>query len=127
MMTVLVVESVPPALRGRLSIWLLEVREGTYVGNYSVKVRDMIWKQVIEGLGTGNAVIVWHAPNEAGYDFITAGKNRRISRQMDGVKLISFLPANTKDADIGLDNDYANPDSTYSTKRPFTLSGEKRR
>ena len=31
-MLVIVVENVLPALRGRLAVWLLEVRAGVYVG-----------------------------------------------------------------------------------------------
>ena len=45
-MLVIVLENAPPRLRGRLAIWLLEIRAGVYVGNYSVKVRDHIWEHV---------------------------------------------------------------------------------
>lgn len=91
-MLVIVLENAPPRLRGRLAVWLLEVRAGVYVGNFSVKVRDMLWQQVEKGLEDGNAVMIWRAQNEAGYDFMTLGDNRRIPQEMDGVKLISFLP-----------------------------------
>lgn len=91
-MMVIVVENVPARLRGRLAVWLLEVRAGVYVGTYSVKVREMIWQHVLEGLGEGNAVMVWKAQTESGFDFMTAGENRRIPCEMDGVKLVSFLP-----------------------------------
>ena len=37
-MLVIVLENVPPRLRGRLAIWLLEIRAGVYVGNYSAKI-----------------------------------------------------------------------------------------
>lgn len=89
---VIVVENAPPRLRGRLAIWLLEVRAGVYVGNYSVKVREEIWRHVEAGIEDGNAVLVWKANNEAGLDFITIGKNRRIPVDLDGSKLVSFLP-----------------------------------
>ncbi|MBW2096617.1 MAG: type I-E CRISPR-associated endoribonuclease Cas2 [Deltaproteobacteria bacterium] len=91
-MMVIVVENVPPRLRGRLAVWLLEIRAGIYVGDYSVKVREMIWEQVLNGLEEGNAVMAWTAATESGFDFLTAGVNRRIPREMDGVKLVSFLP-----------------------------------
>ncbi len=91
-MLVIVLENVPPRLRGRLAVWLLEVRAGVYIGKVSAKIREMIWKQVELGLEEGNAVIVWQTNTEAGYDFQTLGKNRRIPKEMDGVKLISFLP-----------------------------------
>jgi len=91
-MLVIVTENAPPRLRGRLAIWLLEVRAGVYVGNFSVKVREMIWKHVEDGLDDGSAIMVWKAQNEAGYDFISLGDNRRIPKDMDGIKLVSFLP-----------------------------------
>jgi CRISPR-associated protein Cas2 len=87
----IVLEKAPPSLRGRLSIWMVELRSGVYAGNYSVRVREMIWDQVVSGIGKGNAVMAWHTPNDAGFDFETVGVNRRIPREMDGIKLISFL------------------------------------
>lgn len=91
-MLVIVLENAPPRLRGRLAIWLLEVRAGVYVGNYSPKVRDHIWSHVVAGLGVGNAVMAWRTNNEAGFDFVTLGTNRRIPVEIDGAKLVSFLP-----------------------------------
>src|SRR5690554_4238800 len=58
-MLVIVVENAPPRLRGRLAIWLLEVRAGVYVGRNSRKVREMLWEQVKAGVDEGNAVMVW--------------------------------------------------------------------
>jgi CRISPR-associated protein Cas2 len=92
-MLVIVVENVPPRLRGRLAIWLLEVRAGVYVGNYSTKVREHIWSHVEAGIGEGNAVMAWRASNEAGFDFMTLGANRRVPVELDGAKLVSFLAA----------------------------------
>lgn len=91
-MLVIVTENAPPNLRGRLAVWMLEIRAGVYVGDFSSKVRDMIWKNVEKGLIGGNAVMAWNAQNEAGYDFVTLGDNRRMPVDMDGVKLVSFLP-----------------------------------
>ena len=96
-MLVIVVENATPQLRGRLAIWLLEVRAGVYVGDVSRRVREMIWMQVEIGIGDGNAVIAWNTNTESGFDFITLGKNRRIPKEMDGIKLVSFLPENNKE------------------------------
>ncbi len=95
-MLVIVVENVPPRLRGRLAIWLLEIRAGVYVGKYSAKVRDSIWNQVEAGIGDGNAVMAWQANTDAGFDFLTIGANRRIPIELDGAKLVSFLPQSTE-------------------------------
>lgn len=91
-MLVIVLENAPPRLRGRLAIWLLEVRAGVYVGNYSRKVRENIWSQVEEGIEDGNAVMVWRTNNEAGFEFVTLGANRRMPADWDGVRLVSFHP-----------------------------------
>ena len=91
---VIVTENVPPRLRGYLAKWLLEIRAGVYIGDYSVKVRDMLWKNVKLEIEEGNAIVAWSTNNEAGYDFDTYGKNRRIPIQIDGFPLVSFFPEN---------------------------------
>jgi len=91
-MLVIVVENVPPRLRGRLAVWLIEIRAGVYVGDLSVKVRDMIWSQIEDGLEDGNAVMAWSTNTESGFDFMTLGKNRRLPVELDGLKLVSFYP-----------------------------------
>ena len=94
-MLVIVVNNAPPRLRGRLAVWLLEIRAGVYVGNYSRRTREMIWGQVKSEIEGGDAIIAWAVPNDAGYDFDTCGDNRRIPVDFDGVKLVRFLPMST--------------------------------
>ncbi|MBI5100361.1 MAG: type I-E CRISPR-associated endoribonuclease Cas2 [Nitrospirae bacterium] len=97
-MLVIVVENVPPRLRGRLAVWLLEVRAGVYVGDVSRRVREMIWMNVEKGIDEGNAVMAWNTNTESGFDFMTLGANRRIPVEMDGIKLVSFMPPEGTDA-----------------------------
>lgn len=92
-MTVVVAEAIRPRLRGRLAIWLLEVRAGVYVGDVSKRVREMIWQYMEADLGDGNIVMAWATNAESGFDFQTMGSNRRIPVEMDGLRLVSFLPA----------------------------------
>jgi CRISPR-associated protein Cas2 len=96
-MLVIVLENAPPRLRGRLAIWLLEIRAGVYVGSYSAKVREFIWEQVEAGIDGGNAVMAWRTNNEAGFDFVTLGTNRRIPIVLDGATLVSFHPEQRDD------------------------------
>ncbi|WP_417221866.1 type I-E CRISPR-associated endoribonuclease Cas2e [Amphritea sp.] len=91
-MLTVVTEAVPPRLRGRLAVWLLEVRAGVYVGDVSRRIREMIWAQVIELAEEGNVVMVWATNTESGFDFITYGKNRRVPIDFDGLRLVRFLP-----------------------------------
>ena len=91
-MLVIVVNNAPPRLRGRLALWLLEIRAGVYVGNYSRRTREMIWEQVQKNIDTGDGIVVWSAPTETGFDFDTCGTNRRVPTDVDGLKLVRFLP-----------------------------------
>lgn len=87
---VVATEGVPPRLRGRLAIWLLEIRAGIYIGDVSRRTREMIWEQVLKGSEDGNAVIAWASSHESGYEFETYGANRRIPVEFDGLWLVAF-------------------------------------
>lgn len=91
-MLVVVTENVPPRLRGRLAIWLLEVRAGVYIGDISRRTREMIWKQVTELAEEGNVVLAWATNTESGFEFQTFGENRRLPVDLDGMRLVSFHP-----------------------------------
>jgi CRISPR-associated protein Cas2 len=92
-MIVVVTNNAPPRLRGRLAVWLLEVRAGVYIGDYSAKTRGMIRDQVETLIDGGDAVIAWSAPTDAGFDFETFGESRREPVDFDGLKLVAFKPA----------------------------------
>jgi CRISPR-associated protein Cas2 len=91
-MMVIVVENAPPRLRGRLALWLAEVRAGTYVGVYSTRTRERIWKETAELIGEGSACIVWSAPTDSGFQFEAIGQNRREPVDFDGLTLVKFKP-----------------------------------
>lgn len=91
-MMVIVVENAPPRLRGRLSLWLAEVRAGVYVGVYNRRVRERIWGEVKVMIGAGNAVIAWSAPTDSGFAFEAIGENRREPADFDGLTLVKFKP-----------------------------------
>ena len=91
-MLVFVVEAVPPKLRGRLGVYLIEIRAGVFIGNHSKRVREMLWEQVVHLHKDGNAALIWTTNTESGYDFLTIGKNRRYPVDLDGFKLVSFKP-----------------------------------
>ena len=99
-MLVIVLENAPPRLRGRLAVWLLEVRAGVYVGSYGKRVREHIWEHVEEGLGEGNAVMLWRSTAESGFEFRTLGNNRREPADFDGVQLVQFLPDTAERSDL---------------------------
>ena len=92
-MLVIVTENVPPRLRGRLAIWMLEVRAGVYVGDASRRTREVLWQQLVEGYGDGSVVMAWASNSESGFDFQTLGRNRREPVDYDGLRLVSFKPS----------------------------------
>ena len=91
-MMVIVVENAPPRLRGRLSLWLAEVRAGVYVGVYGRRVRERIWEETRIMIGDGSAVIAWSAPTDSGFAFECVGANRREPADFDGLTLVKFKP-----------------------------------
>lgn len=91
-MLVVVTEAVPPRMRGRLAIWLLEVRAGVYVGDVSKRIREMIWEQIQALAEDGNVVMAWASSHESGFEFQTYGTNRRQPIDYDGLRLVRFLP-----------------------------------
>ncbi len=91
-MMVIVIENAPPRLRGRLSLWLAEVRAGVYVGVYGRRTRERIWEEVAIMIEGGNAVIAWSAPTDSGFEFKAVGENRREPVDFDGLTLVRFKP-----------------------------------
>ena len=96
---VVVTEDVPPRLRGRLAVWLLQVRAGVYVGDVSRRIREMIWEQCGVFCEGGNIAMIWATGTESGFDFQTMGKNRRIPVDLGGLRLVSFLPVDGGEGD----------------------------
>ncbi len=94
---VVVTENVPPRLRGRMAIWLLEVRAGVYIGDVSRRTREMIWQQLAEGYEDGNVVMAWASNHESGYEFQTLGASRRLPVEFDGLHLVAFHPQEPAD------------------------------
>jgi CRISPR-associated protein Cas2 len=89
-MMVIAVNNGPPRLRGRLSLWLVEVRAGIYVGEYSRKTRERIWEEVVSFIEDGDAVIAYSAPTDNGMKFETCGSDRRIPVDLDGLEVVMF-------------------------------------
>ncbi|MES9940171.1 MAG: type I-E CRISPR-associated endoribonuclease Cas2e [Candidatus Thiodiazotropha sp. 6PLUC2] len=76
----------------QLVVWLLDIRAGVYIGDVSKRVRETLWQYMEVDVEDGNIVMAWATNTESGFDFQTMGKNRRIPVEMDGLRLVSFLP-----------------------------------
>lgn len=69
---------------------------GVYVGDTSKRIREMIWQQITQLAGCGNVVMAWATNTESGFEFQTWGENRRIPVDLDGLRLVSFLPVDNQ-------------------------------
>jgi CRISPR-associated protein Cas2 len=95
----------PIPIKNRISMIFLkygqiDVKDGAFVliDNVSAKVREMIWEQCETFYEDGNIVMAWQTNTESGLDLQTLGENRRIPVEMDGVRLVSFLPQDEESA-----------------------------
>lgn len=68
-MIVITLTNCPPALRGDLTKWLLEINTGVYVGQVSARVRDNLWQRVQDYIKHGSATMVFSKNNEQRLDF----------------------------------------------------------
>jgi CRISPR-associated protein Cas2 len=67
------------------------------IGKVSRRIREMIWNTVEVRLEGGNAVMVWTTNTKSGFSFETLGTNRRTPVEMEGIKLVLFLPETATD------------------------------
>lgn len=69
---------------------MTEIRAGVYVGNFSKRTRENLWRQVEEGIEDGDGILVWKSDSDQGFSFLTCGRNRRVPVDVDGLTLITI-------------------------------------
>lgn len=88
-MIVLVLTAVSPGLRGDVTRWLLEVAPGVFAGKVSRRIREKLWARVERGVKDGSAVLVIAAAGrEQGYEILTAGRDRWVTADFEGITLM---------------------------------------
>jgi len=85
---VILLERVPPSLRGELTRWMLEPRTGVFVGTLSAMVRDKLWERVCGGMKEGAGMLIHSTDNEQGFAIRLWGDTRRVALDFDGLTLI---------------------------------------
>jgi CRISPR-associated protein Cas2 len=85
---VLILERVPPGLRGELTRWLLELKVGVFVGKVSALVRDLLWDKVCQETRGGASLMVHAAQREQGFDIRMWGEPSRRVEDFEGLLLI---------------------------------------
>lgn len=89
-LTVITLKNSPPSLRGDLTKWMQEISTGVYVGNFSTRIREELWKRVVDSVGTGEATVSYAYRNEIGYRFATHNSTK-IPIDYEGILLV-FTP-----------------------------------
>ncbi|KRL76651.1 hypothetical protein FC36_GL001894 [Ligilactobacillus equi DSM 15833 = JCM 10991] len=89
-MIVITLTKVPASLRGDLTKWCQEIQTGVYVGNVSAKIRDLLWKRIMDNIGNGEATIAYNTNTELGYTFRTTRRDQDVV-DLDGITLIKQL------------------------------------
>ena len=89
---VMVLERVPPSLRGELTRWLLELRAGVFVGDVSAIVRDLLWDETCQKAKGGAGLLIYSTDNEQGFTFRLWGAPSYWPEEFDGL-LLTRRPA----------------------------------
>jgi CRISPR-associated protein Cas2 len=87
-MLVMMMENVPPGLRGELSRWLLEPRAGVFLGHVNAVVRDLLWDMCCKACGEGGVIQMWSTNNEQHFAVRSFGTTRRRVVNYEGLSLI---------------------------------------
>ena len=87
-MTVLLLDRVPPGLRGRLSRWLVEVGTGVFVGRANALVRDQLWELCQAHAAGGTVRMIWRTNSPQGFDLRALNPKGRYAEELDGLWLV---------------------------------------
>lgn len=96
-MVLMMLERVPPSLRGELTRWLIQPKTGVFVGKVSALVRDKLWDKVAKSLeavkppksGRRPGAIMIHTTNtEQGFAIRTTGRTDRSIEDFEGLTLV---------------------------------------
>ena len=90
---VIVLESVPPSLKGELSRWLTEVATGVYVGQVSALVRDLLWEKCVQHARRGRCSQMYRTNTEQGYAVRLHGEALRTVVDFDGLQFVAVKDA----------------------------------
>ena len=87
-MVVMILEKVPPGLRGELTRWFLEPKAGVFVGRVSAMVRELLWKKACAQAKNGGCIMIYSSNCEQGYKIKMWGKTKRTVQDFEGLFLV---------------------------------------
>ena len=87
-MVVIILEKVPPSLRGELSRWLFEVHPGCYLGHVNAMVRDRLWEKCANNKKAGSVFQAWSTNNEQHFNMRITGSTKYRVLDFEGLQFI---------------------------------------
>jgi CRISPR-associated protein Cas2 len=107
-MLVMILEKLPRKWRGALSRWLIELKPGMFLGNPTPRVRDELWKQIINRPPLGYVLQLWSSRHPQGYEYRQYGDSKRMLSDFDGLGLVTIRKQTRKNRKAAR-QDKANP------------------
>lgn len=123
-MIVITLSKVPLSLRGDLTKWCQEVQTGVYVGNFSARIRDLLWERIQQNLKTGEATLIYSTNNELGYTFKTTREDKKVV-DFDGLPLMKQLTFKMSDSKKKLNYGWSNAAKFHQAKRAKNKINDK--
>lgn len=87
-MVLILLERVPPSLRGELTRWLIQPRAGVFVGNVSAMVREKLWDKLLRAKRSGSVTMLYSSNTEQGFTIRTHGETARRIEDFEGLLLV---------------------------------------
>ncbi len=95
-MMVMILERVPPALRGELTRWLIEPHTGVFVGHCSALVREKLWWKCIQAKDAGGVMQIWSTNTEQRFAMRKSGDTDRRLVDFEGIQLVRIPQSKPK-------------------------------
>lgn len=87
-MVIMILEKVPPSLRGELTRWLIEAKSGVYIGHMNGMVREKLWEMCLNARGGGAVFQAWSTNTEQHFKMRLHGHTGRAVVEWEGLQLI---------------------------------------
>jgi CRISPR-associated protein Cas2 len=98
-MLMMLMEAVPPRLKGELTRWLTPLSSRVYIGRVTPVVRDMLWDKARRECPAGRLMQAWSAPqSERGFEFRMQGFEGISKVELEGVPFTCVQDAAWKES-----------------------------
>ena len=89
-MVVLILERVPPGLRGDLSRWMIEPKAGIFLGRMTARLRDKLWEKAVAGSRGGACFRPGARRASRASSIRTHGDSSRKIIELGGLQLVAI-------------------------------------